>query len=105
MERENTGMTTNDDRPGTTVRTDRPEHGYGYQVLQGRRAPTVDAEELAAADSFDLPGADLSGEEIAVEILAAQADEFTCASCFLVLHRSQLAPDRDGAPYCSDCAS
>lgn len=63
----------------------------------------LDQAELEAADSFDLPGADLSSEEIAVQILAAQADEFTCASCFLVRHRSQIAVDRDGRLYCTDC--
>ncbi|WP_104179448.1 DUF4193 domain-containing protein [Arthrobacter sp. B0490] len=63
----------------------------------------IDEDELEAADSFDLPGADLSSEEISVQILAAQADEFTCASCFLVRHRSQIAHDRGGLLYCVDC--
>ena len=100
-------MTTNYDAPsatGTAVRRNgagRPdglEHGAR---LPG--TPVVDAEEIAAADSFDLPGADLSSEEISVEILSEQADEFTCASCFLVRHRSQIALDRGGRLYCSDC--
>lgn len=63
----------------------------------------IDEDELEAADSFDLPGADLSSEEVSVQILAAQADEFTCASCFLVRHRSQIAHDRGGLLYCVDC--
>lgn len=66
-------------------------------------AELVDADELAAADAFDLPGADLSSEEVSVQILAAQADEFTCASCFLVRHRSQIALERGGQLYCVDC--
>ncbi|MDQ0734408.1 DUF4193 domain-containing protein [Arthrobacter agilis] len=66
-------------------------------------APVIDEDELEAADSFDLPGADLSSEEISVQILAAQADEFTCASCFLVRHRSQIAHERGGLLYCVDC--
>lgn len=65
--------------------------------------PVIDEDELAAADSFDLPGADLSSEEISVEILPAQADEFTCASCFLVRHRSQIVLEQNGLLYCVDC--
>ncbi|MCY1159640.1 MAG: hypothetical protein MOP51_2693, partial [Citricoccus sp.] len=33
----------------------------------------------------------------------AQADEFTCASCFLVRHRSQVAKEKNGMLYCTDC--
>ena len=63
----------------------------------------IDEDEAALADSYELPGADLSGEELAVMVLPAQADEFTCASCFLVRHRSQIALERDGLLYCTDC--
>ena len=51
----------------------------------------VDEDEAEAAESFELPGADLSHEELAVEVMPRQEDEFTCMSCFLVHHRSQLA--------------
>lgn len=103
MERENTGMSTNYDVRGTTVPADRPGREPHPGRLPAPQHPVVDAEELAAADSFELPGADPSTEEIAVEIRPAQADEFTCASCFLVRHRSQIALDRGGMLYCSDC--
>ncbi|MDO5742829.1 MAG: DUF4193 domain-containing protein [Micrococcaceae bacterium] len=63
----------------------------------------IDEDESALADSYELPGADLSGEELQVMVLSAQADEFTCASCFLVRHRSQIALEKDGMLYCSDC--
>jgi hypothetical protein len=63
----------------------------------------VDEDEAAAADGFELPGADLSGEELTVRVLPAQADEFTCAPCFLVRHRSQVAREKDGLLYCADC--
>ncbi len=78
---------------GTTAQT-----AAGHTTQQ-----EIDDIEIAAADSFDLPGADLSSEEIAVQILAPQADEFTCASCFLVRHRSQIALQQDGVLYCEDC--
>ena len=50
----------------------------------------VDEDEAEAAEAFELPGADLSHEELAVEVKPRQEDEFTCMSCFLVHHRSQL---------------
>ena len=53
------------------------------------------------ATSF--PGADLSGEELLVRVLPAQADEFTCSSCFLVRHRSQIAREKNGLFYCKEC--
>lgn len=64
----------------------------------------VDEDEVEAAESFELPGADLSHEELTVRVLPRQADEFTCAGCFLLKHRSQLAAVRNGATYCVDCA-
>ena len=64
----------------------------------------VDEDEVEAAESFELPGADLSHEELTVRVLPRQADEFTCYSCFLVKHRSQIAVTRNGHIYCVDCA-
>ena len=65
----------------------------------------VDEDEVEAAEAFELPGADLSHEELTVQVLPRQSDEFTCSSCFLVHHRSQLASDKNGQLLCSDCAA
>ena len=65
----------------------------------------VDEDEVEAAESFELPGADLSHEELTVQVLPRQSDEFTCSSCFLVHHRSQLASDKNGQLLCQDCAA
>lgn len=77
------------------------------EELKNRRTDTqsavVDEDEAEAAEGFELPGADLSGEELMVRVLPAQADEFTCASCFLVRHRSQVAKEKNGMLYCTDC--
>jgi hypothetical protein len=96
-------MATEDDAP-------RPTGGSGADPIDGPgargtalQATLIDEDETEAADAFELPGADLSSEELAVQILPAQADEFTCSSCFLVRHRSQIARSKDGALYCSDC--
>ena len=61
----------------------------------------IDEDETEAAESFELPGADLSHEELAVEVMPRQDDEFTCMSCFLVHHRSQLADEKK--LICRDC--
>lgn len=63
----------------------------------------VDEDEVEAAEAFELPGADLSHEELTVRVLPRQSGEFTCTSCFLVKGRSQLAEERDGQFYCVDC--
>lgn len=79
------------------------------EELKGRRneaaTPTVDEDEAEAADSYELPGADLSGEELSVRVLPRQADEFTCASCFLVKHRSQIDHVEGTLIICKECAA
>lgn len=78
------------------------------EALKARRtekpSAVVDEDETDLAEGYELPGADLSGEELLVRVLPAQADELTCASCFLVRHRSQIAREKDGLKYCMDCA-
>jgi hypothetical protein len=64
----------------------------------------VDEDEVEAAESFELPGADLSHEELSVQVLPRQEDEFTCSSCFLVQHRTRLASTRGDQLLCRDCA-
>ena len=72
-----------------------------------QRAPaqtaTIDVDEAQEAEEFELPGADLSGEELQVKVVPQQKDEFTCMSCFLVRHRSQIAKEKDGMVFCQEC--
>lgn len=79
------------------------------EELKARRVDkstsTVDEDEIEAAEGFELPGADLSNEELSVRVLPRQADEFTCSSCFLVHHRSQLAREKAGQMICKECAA
>ena len=65
----------------------------------------VDVDEADLAEALELPGADLSNEELSVRVLPRQSDEFTCSSCFLVHHRSQLAIEKKGQLICRDCAA
>ena len=79
------------------------------EELKARRVDkvsgAVDEDETEAAEGFELPGADLSNEELSVRVLPRQADEFTCTRCFLVHHRSQLASQVGGQPICKECAA
>ena len=79
------------------------------EELKSRRvdksASSVDVDETEQAEGFELPGADLSGEELSVRVIPRQYDEFTCSRCFLVHHRSQLASERNGQLVCMDCAA
>lgn len=98
-------MATDYDAPR---KTDEEMSEDSIEELKSRRndksSGTVDEDEVEAAESFELPGADLSHEELTVRVLPRQANEFTCAECFLVKHRSQLAETRNGLDYCVDCA-
>jgi hypothetical protein len=77
------------------LKTEKPE----------KRESVIDLDEAELADSFILPGADLSHEELLVHVVPVQSDEFTCMSCFLVHHRSQLARVKNGHMYCTECES
>jgi Domain of unknown function (DUF4193) len=79
------------------------------QELQARRmdksSSTIDVDPDDVAESLELPGADLSNEELSFRVIPRQADEFTCSSCFLVQHRSRLASEKGGVMICTDCAA
>ena len=68
------------------------------------QSPAVDLDEGDTGESLELPGADLSGEELTMVVIPKRADEFTCTSCFLVQHRSRLASRPGQPPVCTDCA-
>lgn len=97
-------MATDYDAPR---KTDDELNEDSLEELKARRSekssPVVDEDETEAAEGFELPGADLSNEELSVRVLPRQADEFTCASCFLVHHRSQLARVDGNLAYCTEC--
>lgn len=66
-------------------------------------ANLIDESEISLAEDYALPGAEVTQEEASVEILSEQADEFTCASCFMVRHRTQLVREESGQKFCSEC--
>jgi hypothetical protein len=59
-------------------------------------------DEVEAIDGIDLPGA-IVNDELVVQVVPQGADEFTCGSCFMVRHRSQLVREKDGLKFCRDC--
>lgn len=99
-------MATDYDAPR---KTDEELSEDSLEELKSRRmeknSGKVDVDEAEVAETFELPGADLSNEELSVRVLPRQADEFTCSKCFLVHHRSQLAKETAGQLICRDCAA
>jgi len=97
-------VATDYDTPRTADIEDASEQSL--EALKARRADAA-ADLGDDVDPFEtelgLPGADLSGEELNVRVLPRQADEFTCTSCYLVHHRSQLVDER--RMICRDCAA
>ena len=80
------------------------------EALQSANAPDArsvvsDLEESDALDSGLTPGGEIVSEELIVQVVPQAADEFTCYSCFLVKHRSQLAREEGGHSYCIECES
>ena len=100
-------MSTDYDAPRRTETDDVSEDSL--EDLTARRSEArlavVDVDESESAESFESPGADLSGEELSVRVIPKQANEFTCSSCFLVHHRSRLASEKDGIMICTDCVA
>ncbi|MER6008844.1 DUF4193 domain-containing protein [Nonomuraea angiospora] len=99
-------MATDYDSPR---KTDDDAGEESLQEFQARRADassdSIDVDETELAELVELPGADLSDEELSVRVIPPQADEFTCSRCFLVHHHSQRACERDDQPICLECAA
>ena len=72
-------------------------------TLPGSSAAIVEDDDPNDLHFFELPGADLPGEELSVTVIPQRADEFTCSSCFLVQHRSRMRTSSSGLPICADC--
>ena len=95
-------MATDYDAP--RVREEDQPANESLEALKAERSSAAKTAVIDVAEGFDLPGAMLD-EELQIHVVPAQADEFTCMSCFLVRHRSQLAREDNGAKYCADCES
>ena len=98
-------MATDYDASRKTEEEQKEESLEARRLTSGEQDKTsgkVDEDEAELAESYELPGADLSHETLSIEVTPKQADEFTCTGCFLVQHASRRsAPTVD---LCRDCA-
>lgn len=97
-------MATDYDTPRTNHDEEQTEQSL--EALKARRNESAadlgdDADPFEA--ELDLPGGDLGDEELAIRVIPKQADEFTCQSCWMVHHRSQLVDEKK--MVCRDCAA
>jgi hypothetical protein len=84
------------------------EDHESIQALQERVPEPRPGDILDDADnpdSLEMSGQDLASMELDVIVVPPQADEFTCMSCFLVKHRSQIAKENKTGAFCSECES
>lgn len=98
-------MATDYDAPRSTVRDELMDNPGPLVGVVGNDARSGAVDEIDTAESVELPGADLSGEQLTVRVVPQQADEFRCSSCFLVQHRHRYAAQRHDQPICADCAT
>ena len=96
-----------DDAPETPEAPEAPDGEATVESsldeLLAKRAPEEKPpEEEEEDDSVLALERDERVEPLAVKVVPPQANEFTCKSCFLVKHRSQLADKR--RTLCVDCA-
>jgi hypothetical protein len=98
------GMATDYDAPRKTE-----DDSESIEALKERvpdkMSGVVDVDDADNPGGFELPGADLSDLDLDVVVLPPQADEFTCVSCFLVKHRSQMDHESKLGPICAECAA
>lgn len=96
-------MATDYDAP----RKNEDEGNESIEALKAARSNQTASPESEDADnpSIVLGGNDLSNVELDVVVLPPQQDEFTCMSCFLVKHRSQLDHADASGPICKDCSA
>jgi hypothetical protein len=97
-----------------TVATDYDSPRRGVDVLDNdadvstisraalARTPELDAPDVV--DAVDLPGADLSGEQLVVVVEPMRTDEFRCGRCFLVQSRQLIGATRREELVCRDCS-
>ena len=77
----------------------------GLQAAEKAEPPIDDTDDGEIVEPFDVPMADLSGEELSGTVIPKQSDEFTCSVCFLVQHRSRIAETHGDSEFvCIDCA-
>ncbi|WP_323958837.1 DUF4193 family protein [Arthrobacter sp. JZ12] len=98
-------MATDEDEPRNKDDESSNESLEGIRARAAQKTQTalIDVDESDTAERIELPRADISHEELQVLVVQQQADEFTCSSCSLVKHRSQVARTSGARQYCKEC--
>jgi hypothetical protein len=68
------------------------------------QSPAADLDQVEPVEGFELPSADVSGEELTAPVEPIRADELQCCRCYLVQHRSQFTARIDGQYVCRECS-
>jgi Domain of unknown function (DUF4193) len=85
-----------------------PTEDASLAALAGRRRSKLstadsDVDDGDAVQSFELPEADVFGEELSVRVIPKQPNEFMCSRCFLVQHNSRIALRKYSEDVCGEC--
>lgn len=89
--------------PEAEAPTEEPEADASLEeILSKKPEDRPGGDEEDDEDSILALGREERVEPLAVKVIPQQPTEFTCRSCYLVKHRSQLA-DRERM-FCRDCA-
>jgi hypothetical protein len=92
--------------PGGQPRQEVPHGGRartGCTAGSPERHPKQRQGQVLLLDEAMTPGGEFVAEELIVQVIPQAEEEFTCYPCFLVRHRSQLAREKNGHPYCMEC--
>jgi len=90
-----------DTRRATDLDADAVDELYELGLRSQTDGRDIDREDLVG--DIALSDIDLAREVLSAAVIPKRADEFTCATCYLVRHRSQIAGTRGGADVCGDC--
>lgn len=104
-EKKSTPVATDYDEVHSDVKESQDQSLDALQSANARDARSVvlELDEADGLDGVGAPGGEFIAEELNVQVIPQAQDEFTCYSCFLVRRRSQIARQKDGPAYCTDC--
>jgi hypothetical protein len=95
-------MAVDYDAPRQTP-TDETDDGLDALTVRRSTGKAGIADVDETAEAVESSGLDFVDEELSVPVVPMRGDEFRCARCFLVHHRSRLAA-ASGPQLCRDCA-
>ncbi len=103
MRRTNVAADYDEVRPDVKESQERSLEDVQSAKTPDARSVVTELDEADALDEGLIPGGEIIADELIVQVIPQAADEFTCYSCFLVRHRSQLARESNGHLYCVEC--